>query len=189
MNNVIAFMGEYGSGKDYFCDFLVREYGAYRFAFADVLKKFCVQLHPWMKLDYANEVKDKPLIQDRNPNNLTPREIWLKVSTAFRDIDTYYFTRLFEENELAWIERNSYLPCIITDFRTKQEAELLLQHKIPVIKIELDNREGMKPSSFEDFVREFKDYDALYINKKDGTERFHTFFKGFVSCKQMKAFY
>ena len=181
---IVSFMGEYASGKDYLCDFLVKEYNAVRLSFSDEVRRLTVRIHPWMPFDFDPAIKDKPFIHPMNPYGLTPREIWLNVGLV-RSVDPKYFVNAFEETfncvDLSASWNKIY---IITDLRTQDEWEFLNENDIRVIKIERENRDGLIPSEFEKFVRNFKEYNALYINKMDGTDRFKEFFEEFMGIRE-----
>lgn len=176
---IIAFMGEYASGKDFLCNHLVQNYGAQRLSFSDEVRRLAVTIFPWLPFDFDPAVKDKPYEHPRNPNGLTPRDIWLLVGKV-REVTPGYFVDAFYHNNFFSLDQSSTQLRIITDLRTQQEWQFVRDMGIPVIKIERESRVGLIPSDFEDFVRKFKDYDALYINKLDGTERFDAFFQEFT---------
>jgi hypothetical protein len=178
---IVSFMGEYASGKDFLCDFLVREYKAIRLSFSDEVRRLTVKIHPWMPFDFDPSIKDKPFIHPMNPHGLTPREIWLNVGLV-RSVDPKYFVNAFSKETFASIDfsANAKQLYIITDFRTQDEWEFLEDNNVPIIKIERENRDGLIPSEFEKFVRQFKQYDYLYINHMDGTDRFKVFFDNFL---------
>lgn len=174
---IISFMGEYRSGKDYLCDFLVKNYGAHRLSFSDEVRRLAVKIFPWLPFDFDPSVKDLPFDHPQNPNGLTPRDIWLLVGKV-RDVTPNYFVDSFVYNQLTRVDENKLN--IITDFRTPQEWEFLKKYSIPVIKIQREDRSGIGPNAFEEFVRQFREYDALFINRMDGTESFEKFFKDFL---------
>jgi hypothetical protein len=98
-----------------------------------------------------------------------------------RDVTPSYFVDSFVERyNLENLHRNKEI-YIITDFRTPDEWDLLQKYNIPVIKLELEDRGDRPPSAFEDYVRRFKDYDAKFINKLNGTEEFDAFFERFLN--------
>lgn len=173
---IIAFMGELASGKDYFTDHLVKNYGATRLSYSDEVRRLATTIFPWLPFFVPPEIKDIPFNHPSNPNNLTPRQIWLTVGKV-RDVDPYYFVEQFVDNHDNEIFEKDDQLYIITDFRTPQENEFQTKMRIPVIKIERENREGLPHSDFEEYVRQYKDYDALFINKMNGTEEFDEFFK------------
>jgi hypothetical protein len=179
---IVAFMGEYKSGKDFFCNHLTRTHGAIRLSFSDEVRRLANQIFPWLPMDITPEQKDIPFIHEHNPNNLTPRQIWLTVGKV-RDVDPFYFVNQFvDSNECVFdhcfAPDNLY---IITDFRTPQEYWLLSQDPpIPIIKIERESREGLPPSDFEEYVRNFYGQNATFINRMNGTEEFDEFFSQFM---------
>jgi hypothetical protein len=178
---IVAFMGEYKSGKDFFCDHLVATRGAVRLSFSDEVRRLASQIFPWLPMDITPEQKDLPFVHPQNPNNLTPRQIWLTVGKV-RDVDPHFFVHKFEDNNWNALDE-CYNPdklFIITDFRTPQEWEFIQDVGIPVLKIERESRDGLPPSDFEQYVREFKDYDQLFINRMNGTAEFDRFFYSFI---------
>lgn len=179
---IIAFMGEYASGKDYFCEWLVKTQGAKRLSFSDEVRRLANQIFPWLPVDITPEQKDVPFVHPSNPQNLTPRQIWLTVGKV-RDVDPFYFVNKFEENhenimDHCFAPDNLY---IITDFRTPQEYWFLSQDPpIPIIKIMRESREGLPPSDFEEYVRNFHGQNATFINRMNGTDEFDEFFRQFM---------
>lgn len=177
---IFAFMAEYKSGKDHFTDHLVKTQGAHRLSFSDEVRRLSHQLFPWLPFDVSPEEKDKPFKHENNPNNLTPRQIWLTVGKV-RDVDPFYFVNSFIENNDNILDecfRSDRLN-VITDFRTPQEWRFLDLANIPVVKIEREDRTGLPPSDFEEYVRNFNGYDMKFINKMDGTDEFDKFFEKF----------
>lgn len=177
---IVAFMGEYKSGKDYFALHLANTQGAVRLSFSDEVRRLATKLFPWLPFHITPEQKDVPFKHEQNPNNLTPRQIWLTVGKV-RDVDPHYFVNEFIATNDAILDQcfrkdNLY---IITDFRTPQEWDFLHASGIPIMKIKLNDRTGLPPSDFEEYVRQFKHYDALFINHKNGTDEFDEYFKDF----------
>lgn len=176
---IFAFMGEYASGKDYFCDWLVKTQNAVRLSFSDEVRRLASQIFPWLPFDVSPEQKDVPFYHECNPNRLTPRQIWLTVGKV-RDVDPHYFVQQFVKvhDKILYDDstRKDSL-YIITDFRTPQEWQFINALRIPVIKIERENRDGLVPSEFEEYVRQFEGYDFKFINKMNGAEEFDDFFK------------
>jgi hypothetical protein len=182
---IIAFMGEYASGKDYLCQHLVDKYNAQRLSFSDEVRRLTQTIFPWMPFDFDPAVKDKPFIHPSNPHGLTPRDIWLLVGKV-RDVNPKHFVEQFArfnyENLIEAYEKPDRL-YIITDFRTADEWDFIQKYQIPVIKIEREDRTGLVPSAFEDFVRRFKEYDAIFTNNFNGTDEFDVFIKEFTNGK------
>lgn len=178
---ILSFMGERKSGKDFLCDFLVREYGAVRLSFSDEVRRLAVKVFPWLPFDFDPAVKDKPFIHEKNPFGLTPRDIWLLVGKV-REVNPKYFVEAFEENNQIFLEQRHRQDrlYVITDFRTPDEEVFLDRYRIPVVKIEREDRTGIQPDSFEQFVREYKKYNRLFINRMNGTSEFNTFFRKFM---------
>jgi hypothetical protein len=182
---ILSFLGERKSGKDYLCDFLVREYGAVRLSFSDEVRHLAVKVFPWLPFDFDPSVKDLPFVHEKNPNNLTPRQIWVDVIGKVRNVTPNYFVEAFEERNkvpLQQMHRTDRL-YLITDFRTPQEWVFLKKYKIPVIKIVREDRTGIPPDAFEDYVRQFTDYNAVFKNRLNGTSEFNRFFKDFLGLK------
>lgn len=178
---ILSFTGEKKSGKDYLCDFMVQEYGAIRLSFSDEVRRLAVSIFKWLPFDFDPSIKDDPYPHPKNVYNLSPRQIWLLVGKV-REVTPTYFVDAFEENNkplLAQKDRADRL-FIITDFRTPQEWAYIKRERIPVIKIEREDRTGIEPDPFEEFVRNFQDYNALFKNRMNGTAEFNRFIKEFV---------
>lgn len=179
---ILSFMGERKSGKDFLTDYLVKEYGATRLSFSDEVRRLTVKVFPWMPFDFDPAVKDLPFVHPKNPNNLTPREIWIKVIGRVRDVVPTYFVDSFEENNKPALElkdRRDRL-FVITDFRTPDEWVFLQRHHIPVIKIIREDRQGIPPDAFEEYVRNFTQQNAVFINRMNGTGEFDKFFRNWA---------
>lgn len=175
---ILAFCGELKSGKDFLCSHLIENYGATRLSFSDEVRRLAVQVFPWLPFDFDPAIKDLPYIHPKNPYGLTPRDIWLLIGKV-RDVDPKYFVDAFARFNFDDIAADDKKLRIITDFRTPDEWEFLQYMDIPVIKIELASRDGLPSSAFEEFVRHFKQYDAKFINKLNGTAEFDEFFREF----------
>lgn len=178
---IIAFTGEWGSGKDFLTDHLVNTQNAIRLSFSDQVRRLAVSVFPWLPFHFDPSIKDSTFVHELNPNGMTPREIWLLIGKV-RDVTPSYFLDSFLTDPLVQRALDPMNPTlyIITDLRTEQEYDWVKSNKIPLIKIELEERIGMPESKFEEFVRNIKDADGFFINKLDGTDRFDRFFNRFV---------
>lgn len=183
---VIAFMGERKSGKDHFCEFIEDKFHGTRLSFSDEVRKLASNTFTWLPEHISPDMKDEPFDHPFNPFGFSPRQIWLQVAKV-RDIDPHYFVRQFKKNQYTGKDPQlSNRLYIITDFRTPEEWEFLQQNKIPVIKINLESRDGIEPDAFEEYVRNFHEQDTTFVNKKDGTKEFEKFFKEFCKAKDIK---
>lgn len=180
---IIAFCAEKRSGKDYFCQDLVEKYGATRLSFSDEVRRLAHKVFPWFPEVIPDEMKDKPFIHPNNPNGLTPRDIWLLVGKV-RDVEPDYFINSFARNNLSEIHEGLNVDSklyIITDLRTPQEWGWLKDNDIPVIKIVRQNRDGLIPDPFEEFVRNFEEYTEKFEHNMDGVRGFEIFFDRFLN--------
>lgn len=174
---IVAFTGERKSGKDYLTNVLVKTSGATRLSFSDEVRYLTTEIFPWMPFDFHPKVKDEPFIHINNPNNLTPRDVWLLLGQV-RNVDGDYFVKRFAKRR-EWEMKHGMSSSelyIITDLRTPQEYEIIKKYNIPIVKIELANRDGIMPDPFEKWVRDFKDYDSLFINNMNGSSEFESYF-------------
>lgn len=177
---IFAFMGEYKSGKDFLCDHLVQTQGALRLSFSDEVRQLATDIFPWLPFDISAEEKDVPFKHEQNPNNLTPRQIWLLCGKV-RDVDPHYFVNKFIEHNDAILDqcfRDDNL-FVITDFRTPQEWDFLRSAMIRVVKVEREDRTGLPPNDFEEYVRKFTGYTTKFINRMNGTDDFDKFYTQF----------
>lgn len=177
---IIAFTGEKKSGKDFFCEFLGEKLGAERLSFSDEVRRLAHDTFPWLPFHIHPDLKDVPFEHISNPNNFTPREIWLRLAKV-RDIDPHFFVKKFVDNVWGEVCRFSEELYIITDLRTEEEYMFLKEHDVPIIKIVRENRDGIKEDDFEDWVREFTRYDELFVNKMNGSDDFEKFFTQFMT--------
>lgn len=179
---IIAFMAEYATGKDYFCEHLLYTGRAsHRLSFSDEVRQLAVTMFPWLPFFVDPKVKDKPFIHPKNPHGLTPRDIWLLAGKVRYVTPSYFVDSFVNRYDLETLHSDINRIYIITDFRTPDEWDLLQKYHIPVIKLELEDRGDRPPSAFEDYVRRFKDYDAKFINKLNGTDEFDVFFERFLN--------
>lgn len=183
--SVIALMGERKSGKDYFCEYIDKHFYGTRLSFSDEVRRLAVEVFPWLPFDVPAETKDEPFPHIYNPNGLSIRDIW-KLVGKVREVDSKYFVRKFKANQ--FVGKDPQLSTrlhIITDFRTADEWDFIRENKIPVIKIIRENRDGIEPDPFEEYVREFRFYDGLFKNKLNGPQEFHEFFVKFCAAKNI----
>lgn len=174
---MVAFMGERQSGKDYLAAHLAKKYGVRRLSFSDEVRRLAQKMFPWMDFDYPPELKDQPLDHPENPKAWTPRQLWLHAGKV-RDIDGAYFVRRFAENQLPAAREVGGIQ-VITDFRTPEEWEFLKENRVPVIKI-LCDRTNIEDHPFEEYTRQFQNQTASFYNNKTGTEGFDVFWAWFA---------
>lgn len=181
IKNIICFAGERKSGKDHLADFLRDAYGVQRLSFSDEVRRIADFAFPWLNsFQITPEVKDDPYIHPLNEHNLTPRQIWLKVGELRTDVEGGIFVRQFEQWQLARAQANPNVLHVITDFRTPQEFEFLKKHGIPIIKIIREDRTGIEPCDFEEYIRNFDNHQGVFINKMNGNHDFNQFIQEFV---------
>lgn len=61
---IVAFSGQAGSGKDTSSDFLVRDHGFVKVAFADLMKRVCASIYKYMTREHLwgpSEMRNKPI--------------------------------------------------------------------------------------------------------------------------------
>lgn len=163
---IICLCGERGSGKDFLADFLCRQYGAYKYAFADPLKIITNNIFPWVPVNPDSFVKDSPVNDPRNIQQLTPRQVWAKVSDALRSIDEYVFLDQFKNNQLQKMLADTKSLHIITDFRFPHEYAFLLEHDIPIVKIEYPGNTN-DLHYMDAYIRDFKLARYHFVNNHD----------------------
>lgn len=106
----IAFCARAGAGKTTFADYLVKEKGFKRIAFADALKEVCVKY-------FGMTTKDRTLLQT--------------VGSKFREIDPEIWIKLVVQK----IKYGQYVNIVIDDCRYPNEAEALKELGFKIIKI------------------------------------------------------
>lgn len=109
----IALISPAGGGKDFIADYLVREYGFTRYAFADNVKKVAKQ---WFPEQYESDTKPRALLQKLGTDfrEINP-EVW--INAMFADIDK----EDKERKSLLLAEEN----IVVTDCRLPNEYEAL----------------------------------------------------------------
>lgn len=174
----IAFYGRSGSGKDFVTSRIIEEYPEFiRISFSDRLKEIASSIFNFLEVDYAPEVKEKPLniTTELGENiNLSPRQIWLKMN-FLRDIEDTIFIRK-THNLIKEKEEQGYRNFIIPDIRTKAELQYCVDNGFEIIKINCYNRYHPN-NSFDDIqdseefkeatVRIFNNIIGLDIDKED----------------------
>ena len=171
----IAFATESGGGKDYLVEYIMKKYGFSRLSFSDQLKKFCVEIYPWMKRDYPPLVKEQPLNITTEFGEFitaTPREMWLSIDTL-RAKDKFVFIRRFaKELELTKVPRIA-----VSDIRTKEELDLCISKGFTIVYID-PIKQIYKPNDFDDFARSVKAVaDLIFCNEFNGTDNIDIFMK------------
>ncbi|AGF85184.1 monophosphate kinase [Moumouvirus goulette] len=136
-------MGNAGSGKTTFADFIVKKYGFIEKSFADPLKKACKELFLFEdhQVYGTQEQKETP---DPRWFNCTPRTVLQFVGTELfrdnlerimpglgKDIFIYHF-KLWYQQEL---QKNPDIRVVVSDIRFQNEADFIKSLGGTVIKI------------------------------------------------------
>lgn len=169
MTNIkFALMGEKGSGKTFISDSLEQNIPfAQQFAFADPLKTLVEFMFDWIPEEYTTpENKEKPIPHPLNVNKLSYREILVEVGAIANRIEPGIFIRKNNENVEWFIQENPETLAFITDVRTEQEVKFCKDNGIPIIKVVSPQKfhSTQQGSTFENFVKDFKDADAEFQN-------------------------
>lgn len=106
-------------GKDTVGNYLVKEHGFNRYAFADVLKQAAYNLFRIYGLRDAAYYEQNPVARNEKLDsiNLTPVELWIAYGTKMREIYEYLWVDLVIESLI--------LPAVITDVRYPNEARAI----------------------------------------------------------------
>lgn len=167
-NKRIGLVGIAGSGKDFIVNEVIKRFPEYeRISFSDQLKKLTHKCFEYVNLDYAPELKEKPLnfVTSLNETiSLSPREIWLKMN-FLREIENKVFIRHLAD-ELKTLEYMNVECFIISDIRTLEELKFAKNKGFKIIRIHNDNP-AHKLNDFDrqQFSKEFNELiDKTYIN-------------------------
>lgn len=124
----IALISPAGGGKDFIAEYLVKEYGFSRYAFADNVKKVAKQWFPDL---YSNNNKPRAMLQKIGTDfRMIDSSVWIK--SMFNDIDNEADDRL----KLGYQEEN----IVVTDCRMPNEYAALKERGFIFIKIEVDDQ-------------------------------------------------
>lgn len=115
MLKMIGIAGRAGSGKDTLADYLVKEYGFKRFAFADPLKECLAQIPGWDHRHMHGDLKDQV-----DPHyNVVPRHAMQRLGTeCFRALNPDFWIRVAERV----LDPDEETPIVISDVRFENEA-------------------------------------------------------------------
>jgi len=174
----IALTGISGSGKDFFTEHLVKQYGFKRYSFSDQLKIKASKVFDWLEVDYPPEVKENPLGITTSTGeviNLSPREIWLKMNFLRNIEDNLFISGLKQQ-----MERDNLDKIIISDIRTENELEFCKKEKFTLIKIKPMKNVIHKKHSFDNQLIEYEDKFIIFENNFNGVESFDLFLKNNV---------
>lgn len=128
----IALISPAGGGKDFIADYLVKEYGFTRYAFADNVKKVAKQWFPDL---YSSNNKPRAMLQKIGTDfRMIDSNVWIK--SMFDDIDDESEDRL----KLGYQEEN----VVVTDCRMPNEYAALKERGFIFIKINVDDQTRMK---------------------------------------------
>lgn len=126
MGMKIALISPAGGGKDLVADYLVKQYGFTRYAFADNVKKVAKQWFPHL---YSIDKKPRAMLQKIGTDfREIDEDIWIK--SMFKDINM----EADERFRLSLAEEN----IVVTDCRMPNEYQALKDKGFIFIKIEVD---------------------------------------------------
>ena len=140
---LLAVCGKARSGKDTFADYLIKNYGFEKKAFADPLKEMCRALFMFNDEQLYGNLKE--IIDERW--NITPREALQKLGTEFvrENINNYlpnldcipkdFWLKRFQ----LWYEDNKDKNIIISDIRFANESELIKKLGGTIIRVKSIN--------------------------------------------------
>jgi dephospho-CoA kinase len=163
----IALVGSRGSGKDFLADMLIQYKSYQKIAWAEALKEYCNTLYPNLEKYNTHEAKDKPVPEDWNKDNETPRNIWERVSREKAIQDDRFFHKITLKDIGDLLKETNNI--IVTDTRNKVEYEKLKHDGYTIIKI---TRPGKKQfQGYDERIKEFwDDIELEYLNDSDGLD-------------------
>lgn len=144
--SIVGLTGKKGSGKDTFADFLVRNHGFTRIAFADALKDLALDLDPILAFDQEHQLQARLSEYldrwgwDGAKQHRPVRELLQTLGVAVRN----------NVSERAWVDvvahKAAYVagPVVVTDVRFVNEANFIKYAQGTLIRIDrpgLDTRD------------------------------------------------
>jgi dephospho-CoA kinase len=140
-DNIILIGGYAGAGKDVVANFLVKNFGFTRYAFADALKKYVAKKYGIsLALMYSQEGKNSIVCIDNTA--VTIRELLISEATAQRKIDPDIWANILVEQ----IQSKAVDRVVISDFRFTNEWEVLRKNFSKKIQTIWVMRPGMDVS-------------------------------------------
>ena len=118
MLKMIGITGRARSGKDTLADYLVKEYGFTRYAFADPMKDCLAQIPGWDHRHMHGDLKD----QVDPYYNVTPRQAMQRFGTeCFRTLNPDFWLKVAER----LLAPDNEIPVVISDVRFENEAQFV----------------------------------------------------------------
>ena len=118
MLKMIGITGRARSGKDTLADYLVKEYGFTRYAFADPMKDCLAQIPGWDHRHMHGDLKD----QVDPYYNVTPRHAMQRLGTeCFRTLNPDFWIKVAERI----LDPYNEAPVVISDVRFENEAQFV----------------------------------------------------------------
>lgn len=132
---LIGLMGYKQSGKDTCADYLVKNYGFKKYAFAEPLKQVCKIMFQ-LETRQLEDMEWKEKIDLRW--NMTPRQIMQKVGTDM--VRNVLGENFWIQNIDMRIKKDQEEKVVVSDVRFKNEAEWIKQHHGVLVRIVDDTR-------------------------------------------------
>lgn len=164
--NLEFFTGRKRSGKDYCLQALMDDERGkrvvQRLSFSDELRRVANYIYPWLPQEIPDDAKDAPFRHPDNPNNFTPREIWLHLggTDGLRRVQPDLFLAFFKRFQLPLVEANPGVHFIVSDLRTPQEYDWALSTRCPITRISKEDRTGIVEDDIESFI------DQMVVHKE-----------------------
>jgi dephospho-CoA kinase len=182
---IIGIVGQKRSGKDTFANYLVREYGFIKLAFADPIKEIASVMFNINSDDLKKDVLDKEKTMDRFGISL--REFYQKFGTEIMQHDIYkYFPNLEHHipkkkfwvynifNQIEKLKKKGNKNFIISDVRFLHEAEHIYQNNGLLIKVDNDNIINTDNHISENSINDIpKHYIKYSINNNSSLDNYY----------------
>lgn len=166
---LIGLIGNKGSGKDTFANYINKKYDFISYAFADKLKQICKIL-----FELNDEQLNGKLKEDRiDELGVSPRTLFQRIGTdLFRNLLPVIIPELkkFLKNDSIWIKsfeiwykkKQKNQNIVVTDVRFKNEADIIKKNGGILIKINRFDKSNDNHLSENEL--ETIDYDILILN-------------------------
>jgi hypothetical protein len=166
---IIGILGKKRNGKDTIADYLVKNYGFIKMAFADPIKEASRIL-----FDFNDDQLYGDLKETIDPNwKVSPRTVLQYIGTeVFRKdivkimphIGENFWTTCVQTKYLNLLKKNPNIKIVVSDVRFQNEVDMILSLGGSVYKVERPSINTIDTHESEKQVDTIKNYTALIIN-------------------------
>jgi hypothetical protein len=167
---VVGLMGAKQSGKDTLAEFLVKDHGYVRLAFADVMRDALLMLDPWV-YQWSSTHRLSYLVANLGWDRA--KELYPEIRRLLQVFGTEVGREVF--GETVWVDMldrkvesilNEGRDIVVTDIRFPNEADMLTDHGAYLVRIE---RLGLSDTDQHASERAWRGIDADLTCLNHGT--------------------